>query len=141
MAKDIATTPPRLNGASAVPDPEVQPRGKTRRRTFTAQQKLKILEETDNLPEGELGAYLRRKGLYSSALSRWRRGREQGTLAGLTPKKRGAPGKSPDAKRVAELEHDLHQLRRKLDRAEKVIEVQKKLCELFGLPPGEGEPK
>lgn len=124
-----------LAASQPSPDSEVRPT-KARRRTFSGQQKLRILEETDNLPEGELGAYLRRKGLYSSALSRWRKEREKG----LTPKKRGAPAKAYEVKRLAELEHEVQQLRQKLDRAEKVIGVQKKLCELFGPPPGEDAP-
>lgn len=121
---------PSANGVA--PDPEVRPKP-TRRRFFTAQQKLKILEETDRLPEGELGAYLRRKGLYSSALSRWRRAREKGLLAAMTPKKRGAPPKPPEARREAELEQEVKRLQKRLERAEKVIEVQKKMADLFGL--------
>jgi transposase-like protein len=117
----------------APPDPEVKP--KATRRSFTAQQKLRILRETDALEPGELGAYLRRRGLYSSHLSTWRKQREEGLLASLSPKKRGAPPKPPEARRVTELERELVQLRRKLERAETIIDVQKKLCGLLGVPP------
>ena len=93
---DITQTPQRQPGRNGVPatvpsapDPEVKP--KATRRTFNAQQKLKILRETDGLEPGELGAYLRRRGLYSSHLSTWRKQREEGLLASLAPRKRGCP--------------------------------------------------
>lgn len=126
---------PGYNGtvAPTPPDPEVKP--KATRRTFTAQQKLKILKETDELEPGELGAFLRRRGLYSSHISTWRKQREEGLLASLAPKKRGCPPKPPEARRVTELEREIGQLRKKLERAETIIDVQKKLCELLGLPP------
>lgn len=119
------------NGVTTAPNPEVRPKA-ARRRTFSAKQKLKVLEETDALPEGELGACLRRKGLYSSTLCRWRKQRDEGVLAAMAPKKRGACPNAPEARQLAELEHEVHQLREQLDRAEKVIDVQKKVCELFG---------
>ena len=126
---------PGYNGtvAPTPPDPEVKP--KATRRTFTSQQKLKILKETDELEPGELGAFLRRRGLYSSDISTWRKQREEGLLASLAPKKRGCPPKPPEARRVMELERESGQLRKKLERAETIIDVQKKLCELLGLPP------
>jgi len=135
VGKDMDVTPkhePSRNG-TAPPDPEVKP--KRTRKTYTAQQKLKILVETDNLTEGDIGAFLRRKGLYWSNLSQWRKLRDEGLLTSLEPKKRGCAPRSPEAKRVIELERENGQLRRKLDRAEKIIDVQKKLCELFGLAP------
>ena len=124
------------NGAAPTPvppDSEVKP--KLTRRTFTAQQKLKFLMETDNLSQGEIGAFLRRRGLYWSNLSKWRKQREEGLLAILEPKKRGCLPLSPEVKRVSELEWELVQVRGRLDRAEKIIDVQKKLCELFGVTP------
>lgn len=122
------------NGVPTAPDPEVKPK-KATRRSFSAKQKLKVLEETDGLETGEIGAYLRRKGLYWSALSRWRKARDEGLLAAMAPRKRGAPPRPPHERRVAELEREVDRLRRKLDQAEKIIEVQKKLCELIGAPP------
>ena len=82
----------------------------------------------------EIGALLRREGLYSSHLSKWRRQREEGVLAGLTPKKRGRkPRKvSAEARRVVELEREVARLRKKLAQAETIIEVQKKLSQLLG---------
>lgn len=145
MNRYLNDQPPSSNGVPQVadppqqaPDPEVKPR-KGRRRSFTAQQKLKILQETDNLSQGEIGVYLRRKGLYWSGLSSWRKQRDQGLLAGLEPKKRGAPPKLREARRLTELERENQQLRRQLDQAEKIIDVQKKLCELFGVAPAKRE--
>ena len=111
------------------PDPEVKVIG--RRRKFNARQKLKILEQTDSLSKGEIGAFLRQNGLYWSCLTKWRKSREQGLLAVLAPKKRGCPPRPPEARRVAELEREAIQLRIQLDQAEKIIEVQKKIYELF----------
>ena len=107
---------------------------KARRRTFTAKYKLKILAEADGCSKpGEIGALLRREGLYSSHLTKWRRLREEGALAGLTPKKRGRKPRpvDPQARRVAELERENARLQRKLEQAETIIEVQKKLSRLL----------
>ncbi|MBI5628691.1 MAG: transposase [Candidatus Rokubacteria bacterium] len=85
---------------------------------------------------GELGALLRREGLYSSHLTTWRRQREQGSLAALRAKKRGRPGvpPSPLARRVAELERENIRLTHRLQQAETIIEVQKKVSEILGSP-------
>ena len=117
------------------PDPEVP--AKARRRRFTAQYKLGILEEVDRCTQpGEIGAVLRREGLYSSHLSKWRQQRDAGALAGLTPKKRGRKPRpvDPQAQRVAELERENARLRDKLEKAETIIEVQKKLSQLLANP-------
>lgn len=117
----------------AQPDPEVVPQAKRRR--FTAKYKLSILEKADACIEpGQLGALLRREGLYSSNLKNWRRQREQGSLTGLAPKKRG-PRPDPDKellKRIAKLEKDNLRLADKLEKAELIIEVQKKVARLLG---------
>ena len=94
--------------------------------------------------EGELGALLRREGLYSSHLSVWRRQREDGSLEGLTPKKRGRKGKRKDplAERNAELERENRKLKKRLEQAETIIEFQKKVSEVLGIPlksPESGE--
>ena len=106
-------------------DPEVTV-GVTRRR-FSAEYKGRILEETDKCQHGELGALLRREGLYHSQLSTWRRQRDRGTLAG---KQRG-PKSSPDASKVKRLEKENAKLRRKLEQAEVIISAQKKLARLL----------
>lgn len=126
------------------PDPEV-PEKKARRK-FTAKYKLQILQEADACTEpGKLGAFLRSKGLYSSNLTTWRRQRDEGLLDALSPKKRGRKEKekNPLAPRVAELERETRKLTRKLKRAEAIIEFQKKISEILGIPqeelPEEGE--
>ena len=118
----------------AVPDPEVRERAARRR--FTAEYKLQVLREADQCAGvGEVGALLRREGLYSSHLTTWRRQREHGALVALAPKKRGrtATAVSPLARRVAELERDKARLERRLKQAEAIIDAQKKLAEILGL--------
>ena len=85
---------------------------------------------------GDLGALLRREGLYSSHLTTWRLQREQGSLAALSPQKRGRPAgpPSPLARRVAELERDNARLTQRLQQAETIIAVPKKLSEVLGIP-------
>ena len=117
------------------PDPEVPE--KEPRRKFTAKYKLQILQEADACTEsGQLGALLRSKGLYSSNLTTWRKQRDRGLLDALSPKKRGRKEKekNPLAPRVAELEKETERLRRKLKRAETIIEFQKKISEILGIP-------
>ena len=118
------------------PDPEVVANAK--RRTFTAEYKLRILAEADAAAAqpGAIGALLRREGLYSSHLTAWRKQRSEGTLAGLEPKRRGRKT-SPDAPLVAEnqrLQRDNLRLTARLRQAETIIEVQKKLSEILGIP-------
>jgi transposase len=114
-------------------DTEVKPRA--RRRTFTAAYKLRILRQADACKRpGELGALLRREGLYSSHLAAWRRDRERGAMKSLTRRKRGPKGASPESKRVAELERENQRLREELRRAQLINEAQKKLSELLGIP-------
>ena len=129
----VLSEPSRPARSASDPDPEVP--AKARRRRFTAKYKIAVLEEVDACTKpGEIGALLRREGLYSSHLSKWRRQRDEGALAGLTPKKRGRkPRKvSAEARRVAELERENARLRQKLEQAETIIEVQKKLSQLLG---------
>ena len=118
-----------------IPDPAVLE--KPVRRRFTAEYKLRILHEADRCTaSGQLGALLRREGLYSSLLSTWRRQRDEGTLAGLTPKRRGRKA-NPDAPLIAEnerLKRETQRLAAKLRQAETIIEVQKKLSEILGIP-------
>jgi len=116
------------------PDPEV-PEQKPRRR-FTAAYKLRILEEADKCTvQGQIGALLRREGLYSSNLSNWRKQRQKGILAGISPKKRGRKpaAKNPLAKTVASLENENRRLQAKLRKAEIIIEAQKKISEILNI--------
>ena len=126
---------PAIGNAKPIPDPAVSE--KPVRRRFTAEYKIRILRESDTCTEpGQLGALLRREGLYSSHLTAWRHGRDEGTLAGLTPKRRGRKV-NPDAPVIAEnerLRRENQRLAAKLRQAETIIEVQKKLSEILGIP-------
>jgi len=126
-----------MNGRqpTEVPDPEVVAQAKRRR--FTAEYKLRILAEVDQCQEaGAIGALLRREGLYSSHLTSWRRQRAADQLQGLRPKKRGRKP-DPQAAELARLQRENARLKARLEQAETIIEVQKKLCRLLDLPTAE----
>jgi transposase len=134
MSSSVADVAP-----SSAPDSEV--RAVAKRRQFSAAYKLALLEEAERLNEpGAIGALLRREGLYSSHLSMWRREREGGALQALSRRGRRKPKQSAEQKRVATLEARCARLQRELDQAHTIIEVQKKLCTLLGLPTAAGEP-
>ena len=118
----------------AAPDAEVSPRAQRRR--FGAAYKLRIVEEADGCSKpGEIGALLRREGLYSSHLVEWRRARDQGQLDALAEKRRG-PKRDPDRalkRRNAQLERENARLRKKLETAETILEVQGNVSRLLGL--------
>ena len=118
-------------------DPEVVPRAK--RRSYAASYKLGVLEEADNCDKpGQIGALLRREGLYSSHLTTWRRQRREGELSGLTPKKRGRKGDEQRAE-LSKLRKENESLRRQLQQAELIIEAQKKLSEALSMSMAEVE--
>jgi transposase len=114
-------------------DPEIRPRAA--RTQWSARERLRILAAADACPPGDLGALLRREGIYSSHLSRWRRQRAQGELAGLEPKRRPAP--SPESRthtaELARLRRENQRLQAKLTQAEVIIDIQKKLATLLGI--------
>ena len=115
---------------------EVEVLAKAVRRRFTAEYKRRVLQEADSCSKsGELGALLRREGLYSSHLAAWRAARARGELAGLSAKRRGPRAQQPDLrdKRIAELEREVHRLRARAERAEALVAVQKKLSQLLGI--------
>jgi transposase-like protein len=124
------------------PDPEVPANGKRRR--FTNEYKREILAKADKCKKpGETGELLRREGLYSSHLASWRSQRAAGELGGKT-KKRGPKPKpvDPGAKRIAELERENAKLRARAERAEFLVEMQKKMQALFDPQASEeNEPK
>jgi len=130
------------NERTEMPDSEVVPAAQRRR--FTAGEKLRILEEAEACSKpGEIGALLRREGVYSSYLSRWRQARDRGQLTALDLQKRG-PKSSSDAalrREVARLQRENERLQTRLDQAEAIIEVQKKLSQLLGPSPKENESK
>ena len=133
------SSPPSAGG-SVRPDPGVALRADRRR--FTAEYKLRILEEADRCAEpGEMGALLRREGLYSSHLTKWRRQRDEGARAGLGLP-RGRKQKDPLEEEVHRLRKEIAQLRTALERAEKVIEVQGNVSALLrDLSRGSATPK
>lgn len=117
---------------SDISDPEVMPKAK--RRKFSAKYKLRVLDEADNCTEpGQIGALLRREGLYSSHLSTWRRQREQGLLEALSPKQRGRKEKDELDRELSRLRRENERLQDRLEQAETIIDVQKKLSRLLGL--------
>jgi transposase-like protein len=125
--------------AAPRPNPEVVARAKRRR--YTAEYKQRILAQADAAKgSGEIGAVLRRNGLYSSHLVKWRREREAGILEGLAPQKRG-PKVKVDARAVEfqKLQRENERLADQLRKAEIVIDVQKKVAMLLGLPVAETE--
>ena len=124
---------------SSAPDPEVKPKETKTRRNFSTKQKLAILAEIDCLGRGEVGAYLRRKGLYSSTVSTWRKARSSGKLDANKPKKRGARPKSAESKEISRLEKEKLKLQKEVEKAKLIIEVQKKLCQLYGVDSMTGE--
>lgn len=120
---------------TVVPDSEVPE--KTSRRSYTAEYKRRILRETEVCKEqGQLGALLRREGLYSSNLTAWRRQAERGALDALSSRKRGPKALRPDpsVRRIAEQEKEIQKLRARLRKAELIIDAQKKIAEIFQLP-------
>ncbi len=120
-------------------DPEVP--AKAQRRRFTAEYKRQLLAEADGCREpGEIGALLRREGLYTSHLSVWRQQREAGALVGLAGHARGRKAVAhPLAKRLAGMERENARLREELRKAHVIIDVQKKVSQLLGLPPSDEE--
>lgn len=120
---------------------------KAKRRTFTAEYKRRILAEADQArasgESGALGALIRREGLYSSHLTEWRRLRDAGALSGLAPKRRGPAPKLPHPleQENAELLRKLAKSEARARRAEALVDLQKKVSELLGIPlPESSEP-
>jgi len=124
------------NQRPVVPPTEVRPKG--RRRTFSAEFKRGILAEADACSKpGEIGALLRREGLFSSHLVEWRAVRARGELEALGPKKRGpeaAPAPDGRAREIEDLTRRLAMVTIRAERAEALIEIQKKVAALLGTP-------
>ena len=126
---------PTVVPSPAAASPELSDR--PRRRSFTVQDKLRILAETDGAAAtGGIGTILRREGLYSSTLTDWRRQRDAGTFAALVPGKRGRKTieANPLAAELALARRDNARLTQRLTRAEAIIDLQKKVAELLGIP-------
>ena len=122
-----------MRSRPVVQSAEVEVVAKAQRRRFTREYKLRILREADAANHsGEIGAMLRREGLYSSHLSAWRAARERGELGGKV-RKRGPEARPKDEResRITELERENRRLRHRAERAEALVEVQKKVSELL----------
>jgi transposase len=120
--------------------PKTEVVAKAKRRQYTAEYKLRILREVDACQgHGEIGALLRREGVYSSNLTNWRRQRERGELDGLSPRKRG-PKPDPQAVELARLKREVERLRERLRKAETIIDVQKKVAQMLGEASEETDP-
>ena len=123
---------------------EVEVTAKPTRRRYTAEYKHRILREAVACTRpGELGALLRREGLYSSNLTVWRKQRERREIEGLSQKKRGPlpKEKNPLAAKVATLERGNRRLRARSERAEGLVELQKKVSEILGIELKHNEEK
>jgi transposase len=118
----------------ALGGPAIEVVAKATRRRFTAAEKLRVLKEADRCTKlGELGALLRREGLYSSHLVDWRRQRDVGALQALARRRGRAPA-DPATAELERLRRDNQRLAARLDRAQRVIEIQGKVSELLGIP-------
>ena len=118
----------KTTNESVGPNPEVPERA--RRRRFAAEYKLRIVQEADRCSAGEIGALLRREGLYSSHLAVWRRQRDTGALAAFG-KKRGRKAKrSPEQEEIERLQREIGRLRHRVEQTEAIIAAQKKVAAL-----------
>jgi transposase len=130
-----------LQGKEQEELPKTEVVAKARRRQYTAEYKLRILREVEACQgSGEIGALLRREGLYSSNLTNWRRQRESSELDGLSAHKRG-PKVDLQAVELARLKRENERLQERLRKAELIIEVQKKVSQLLGITIEEDHPE
>ena len=128
-----------LRNGHTLPEPQVT--AKAERRQYSVEYKLRILAEADAATErGEIGAMLRREGLHTSMLDKWRKQRERGVLQALTPQKRG-PKVDAQQVELERLRRENEQLQKQLQRAETIIEIQKKLAALLGEEASKPEKK
>lgn len=119
-------------GAGEVSSPEVAEKAK--RRQFSPEYKLRVLQQADECRgEGQMGPLLRREGLYSSHLTTWRRQRDTGALAGMRARKRGPKGRNEDP-RVKQQAREIVRLQRRLQQAETIIDIQKTVAGILGIP-------
>jgi transposase-like protein len=120
------------NGSVKELMPNTEVVAKAKRKRFTAGEKLRLLREVEACRgSGEIGALLRREGIYSSYLTTWRKQRELGELDGLAPHKRG-PKPNPEAIELAKLRREHERLQERMRRAELIIDVQKKVARMLG---------
>lgn len=128
---------PSTASAPSAPGAETEVLARPERRRFSAEYKQRVLREADRCSRpGEIGALLRREGLYSSLLALWRAARDRGELEALSARKRGpkAPVADPRDRKLVELEREMVRWRKRAERAEALVEVQKKVAALLGAP-------
>jgi transposase len=140
--RSAGAPPPRQNAegiteprVAAAPNPEVLER--PQRRRISAADKLRILQEVDRCSApGQIGALLRREGIYSSYLQKWRKQRDAGALGALHGQKRGPRAMAPNplAPQVAQQQREITRLGKKLKQAEAIIEFQKKIAAMLNIP-------
>jgi transposase-like protein len=143
-ARSVAAGKTVAPEAPALPRPDPEVVANAKRRTFTAEYKLRILAEADAAAAqpGAIGALQRREGLYSSHLVTWRCERQTGILKGLTPHKRGPKSKrNPQEEEMQKLRRENQRLTEQLRKAEIVIDVQKKVGALLGWPLPKADPE
>lgn len=131
---NISATTPSARVVVAPSAPTAELTSTPKRRSFTAKYKLRILNETDRAADtGKVSAILRREGLYSSALTDWRRARAAGSLGALQPHRRGPAkaGANPLQAELSKANREVSALRRRLDQAEAIIAIQKKVAALL----------
>ena len=132
-----AVAPSARSSGEGADRSETEVSARPTRRQFTAEYKARIVREADACEEsGAIGALLRREGLYSSVLSKWRRLRDDGEIAGLTPKKRGPKAEPSNALRseIEQLKKRNAKLEARLKHAEAIIDIQKKVAAMLGIP-------
>lgn len=131
MQKQIASGSPKSGRA---PDPEVPPR--PQRRTFTGEYKMRILDEVERArgQPGAITAILRREALYSSTLVQWRKERRRGSLEAMSKKRGRKPTRQPHADQLARLRRENAKLKERLAQAEVIIDIQKKISSMLGIP-------
>jgi transposase-like protein len=143
-ARSVAAGKTVAPQAPALPRPDPEVVAGPKRRTFTAEYKLRILAEADAAAAhpGAIGALQRREGLYSSHLVTWRREREAGILKGLTPRQRGPkPKRNLQNEEMQKLRRENQRLTEELRKAEIIIDVQKKVGTLLGWPLPKADPE
>lgn len=119
------------NGTVKEAMPKTEVVAKAKRRRFTAAEKQRLLQAVDACQgTGEVGALLRREGIYASYLTTWRKQRASGELDGLAPRKRG-PKPNPEALELAKLRREHVRLQERLRQAELIIAVQKKVAQML----------
>jgi hypothetical protein len=133
-----------MTSKNSPPPASTEVLSKARRRSYTTAYKLDLLRRADECEEpGEIGKLLREEGLYSSHLAVWRKARANGELSAKAPTKRGPKAREHDARdrEIDELKRQVAKLQARAERAEQLVELQKKVAELLGRPLDENESK